>query len=130
MGSSPATIASSEPVVQDVDLAVVWVHDVIGDAESLIVKDPSITDISGAFRGLLPDRRIDHVGVQASSIDGREQPDGSVLFSFEGRDEMDEVNGAGTITGYTVGAVKYNLNATTPGYTAVGTANSSGVTCG
>jgi len=47
MGSSPATIASSEPVVQDVDLAVVWVHDVIGDAESLIVKDPSITDIAG-----------------------------------------------------------------------------------
>ena len=47
MGSSPATIASSEPVVQDVDLAVVWVHDVIGDAESLVVKDPSITDISG-----------------------------------------------------------------------------------
>lgn len=47
MGSSPATIASSEPTVQDVDLAVVWIHDVIGDAESLIVKDPSITDISG-----------------------------------------------------------------------------------
>ncbi len=47
MGSSPATIASSKPVVDDVDLAVVWIHDVIGDAESLIVKDPSITDISG-----------------------------------------------------------------------------------
>ncbi len=39
-----------------------------------------------------------HVGVQAGSIDGREQPDGSILFSFEGMDEMDEVNGAGTIT--------------------------------
>jgi hypothetical protein len=39
-----------------------------------------------------------HVGVQAGSIDGREQPDGSVLFSFEGMDEMDELNGAGTIT--------------------------------
>ena len=47
MGSSPATIASSKPVVDDVDIAVVWIHDVIGDAESLIVKDPSITDISG-----------------------------------------------------------------------------------
>lgn len=47
MGSSPATIASSEPVVQDVDLAVVWIHDVIGEAESLIVKDPDVTDISG-----------------------------------------------------------------------------------
>lgn len=47
MGSSPATIASSKPIVDDVDIAVVWIHDVIGDAESLIVKDPSITDISG-----------------------------------------------------------------------------------
>ncbi len=47
MGSSPATIASSDPVVQDVDIAVVWIHDVIGDAESLVVKDPAITDISG-----------------------------------------------------------------------------------
>ncbi|WP_222847578.1 taurine ABC transporter substrate-binding protein [Nocardioides dongxiaopingii] len=47
MGSSPATIASSDPVVQDVDIAVVWIHDVIGDAESLIVKDPAITDIAG-----------------------------------------------------------------------------------
>ena len=47
MGSAPATIASSEPVVKDVDLSVVWIHDVIGEAESLIVKDPTITDISG-----------------------------------------------------------------------------------
>jgi hypothetical protein len=39
-----------------------------------------------------------HVGVQAGSIDGRKQPDGAVLFSFAGMDEMDEVNGAGTIT--------------------------------
>nr|WP_227463967.1 ABC transporter substrate-binding protein [Nocardioides lijunqiniae] len=46
MGSSPATIASSEPVVRDVDIAVVWIHDVIGDAESLVVKDPAITEIA------------------------------------------------------------------------------------
>ena len=46
MGSSPATIASSEPRVRDVDLAVVWVHDVIGDAESLVVKDEKVTEIS------------------------------------------------------------------------------------
>lgn len=51
MGSSPATIASSEPVVEDVDIAVVWIHDVIGDAESLIVKDPAITDIAGLKGG-------------------------------------------------------------------------------
>src|SRR5204863_7541408 len=30
--------------------------------------------------------------------DGRERPDGSVLFSFDGIDEMDEVSGAGTTT--------------------------------
>lgn len=47
MGSSPATIASSEPTVKDVDISVIWIHDVIGDAESLIVKDPAITDIAG-----------------------------------------------------------------------------------
>ncbi|WP_205471449.1 ABC transporter substrate-binding protein [Nocardioides sp. SYSU D00038] len=47
MGSSPATIASSKPVVDDVDIAVVWIHDVIGDAESLVVKDPAVTDIAG-----------------------------------------------------------------------------------
>ncbi len=45
MGSSPATIASSEPVSEDVDLSVVWVHDVIGEAESLIVHDPAIKSV-------------------------------------------------------------------------------------
>ena len=50
MGSAPATKASSLPLLGDVDLSVVWVHDVIGDAESLIVKDPAdadITDLKG-----------------------------------------------------------------------------------
>lgn len=47
MGSAPAARASSEPVVRDVDLQVIWIHDVIGDAESLIVKDPAITDVTG-----------------------------------------------------------------------------------
>ncbi|NPC97537.1 ABC transporter substrate-binding protein [Nocardioides sp. zg-DK7169] len=46
MGSAPATRASSAPAMRDVDLAVVWIHDVIGDAESLIVKDASITDVA------------------------------------------------------------------------------------
>jgi taurine transport system substrate-binding protein len=50
MGSSPATIASSEPKVRDVDLAVVWIHDVIGDAESLVVRDEAVTDI-GQLQG-------------------------------------------------------------------------------
>ena len=39
-----------------------------------------------------------HVGLQSGTLDGREQPDGSVLFSFDGIDEMDEVSGAGTAT--------------------------------
>ena len=44
-GSSPSTIALSEPL--NLDVSVVWIHDVIGEAESLVVKDTSITDISG-----------------------------------------------------------------------------------
>ena len=38
------------------------------------------------------------IGLQTGAIDGRERPDGSVLFSFEGMDEMDEMRGAGTAT--------------------------------
>ena len=36
------------------------------------------------------------IGVQNGSLDGRPQPDGSLLLSFDGMDEMDEVHGAGT----------------------------------
>lgn len=45
MGSSPATIAASEPVSDDVGVSVVWIHDVIGEAESLIVRDPAIKKV-------------------------------------------------------------------------------------
>lgn len=38
------------------------------------------------------------VGLQTGYIDGRQRPDGSVMFTFEGMDEMDEVSGAGTVT--------------------------------
>lgn len=38
------------------------------------------------------------VGLQSGTLDGRMRPDGSVFFSFEGMDEMDEVSGAGTAT--------------------------------
>jgi hypothetical protein len=31
-----------------------------------------------------------HVGLQSGTLDGRPQRDGSVLFSFDGMDEMDE----------------------------------------
>ncbi len=44
-GSSPATIALSAPL--ELPVSVVWIHDVIGEAESLVVKDTSITDITG-----------------------------------------------------------------------------------
>lgn len=50
MGSSPAVIASSEPVMRDADIQVVWIHDVIGTAESLIVRDPAqktLEDLKG-----------------------------------------------------------------------------------
>jgi hypothetical protein len=34
--------------------------------------------------------------LSSSTLDGRPQRDGAVLFSFEGMDELDEVHGAGT----------------------------------
>ena len=37
-----------------------------------------------------------HIGLQNGSLDGRPQPDGSILLSFEGMDETTEVHGAGT----------------------------------
>jgi hypothetical protein len=37
-----------------------------------------------------------HLGLQNGSVDGRPQPDDSILLSFEGMDEMTEVHGAGT----------------------------------
>jgi hypothetical protein len=45
--------------------------------------------------------RIDgeyHVGLQSGEIDGRFEGEGRIIFSFAGMDEMEEVNGAGTIT--------------------------------
>lgn len=45
MGSSPATIALSEPL--NLPISVVWIHDVIGTAESLVVRDKSVSDLKG-----------------------------------------------------------------------------------
>jgi hypothetical protein len=39
-----------------------------------------------------------HIALQNGTLDGRPQPDGSVFFSFEGMDEMEEVHGAGVAT--------------------------------
>lgn len=45
VGSSPATRALSAPL--DLPVEVVWVHDVIGAAESLVVRDGAASDIAG-----------------------------------------------------------------------------------
>lgn len=48
MGSSPATIALSEPL--NLPVSVIWIHDVIGTAESLVVRDKgveSLKDLEG-----------------------------------------------------------------------------------
>ncbi|MBL1077176.1 ABC transporter substrate-binding protein [Nocardia sp. 2] len=45
LGSAAAARAISAPL--HLDLKVVWVHDVIGAAESLVVKDPAITSVAG-----------------------------------------------------------------------------------
>ncbi|MET0998443.1 MAG: ABC transporter substrate-binding protein [Marmoricola sp.] len=45
MGSSPATTALSEPL--NLPISVVWIHDVIGTAESLVVRDSGVKDIEG-----------------------------------------------------------------------------------
>ncbi|BBZ02108.1 glycine/betaine ABC transporter substrate-binding protein [Mycolicibacterium chitae] len=43
MGSSPATKALSAPL--NIDMQVIWIHDVIGAAESLVVRDPAVTSV-------------------------------------------------------------------------------------
>lgn len=43
VGSSPAVKAVSPPL--DIDLRIVWLQDVIGAAESLVVRDPAVTSV-------------------------------------------------------------------------------------
>ena len=45
IGSSPATIAVSQPL--ELPIKVVWIQEVIGEAESLVSRDPAITDVAG-----------------------------------------------------------------------------------
>ncbi|MBF6170891.1 taurine ABC transporter substrate-binding protein [Nocardia blacklockiae] len=45
LGSAPAARALSAPLRQDV--RVIWIHDVIQGAESLVARDPSITSVAG-----------------------------------------------------------------------------------
>ncbi|WP_229054789.1 ABC transporter substrate-binding protein [Aeromicrobium sp. Leaf350] len=44
-GSSPSTRALSEPL--NIPVSVIWIHDVIGSAESLVVQEGVATDIVG-----------------------------------------------------------------------------------
>lgn len=53
VGNSGATIAMSPP--NNADVRVVWIHDVIGQAESLVAKDPaakSLEDLKGKTIGV------------------------------------------------------------------------------
>jgi taurine transport system substrate-binding protein len=45
LGSSPATRALSQPL--QLPIKVVWIQEVIGEAESLVARDPAITDVEG-----------------------------------------------------------------------------------
>ena len=80
MGSSPATIASSAPTNADVDLDVVWIHDVIGEAESLIVKDPKVSDLEGLRGGTIavPFSSTAHYSLLQALIDAGLDPDKDV----------------------------------------------------
>lgn len=44
LGSSPATIAVSEPL--QIPIRVVWIQEVIGEAEALVVRDESVQELS------------------------------------------------------------------------------------
>lgn len=51
MGSSPATIALSKPL--ELPISVVWIHDVIGTAESLVVRDKSVKSLEDLKGGTI-----------------------------------------------------------------------------
>jgi taurine transport system substrate-binding protein len=45
LGSSPSTISLSQPL--ELPIKVVWIQEVIGEAESLVARDEAITDLAG-----------------------------------------------------------------------------------
>lgn len=51
MGSSPATIALSKPL--ELPISVIWIHDVIGTAESLVVRDKSVKSLADLKGGTI-----------------------------------------------------------------------------
>lgn len=46
LGSSPATKGLSAPLNAQMDIKVVWIQDVIGKAETLVAKDPSVKSLA------------------------------------------------------------------------------------
>lgn len=74
VGSSPAAKALSAPL--DLDVRVVWIQDVIGDAEALVAKDPdvsSVADLKGATIGV-PFSSTAHFSLLAALIDAGLDP--------------------------------------------------------
>lgn len=47
IGSSPATKSLSPDLNKEASIRIIWIHDVIGAAESLAVRDTAVTDIKG-----------------------------------------------------------------------------------
>jgi len=58
------------------------------EVEPYVTLQQQGNDVTGEYQ----------VGLQSGGIDGKVQTDGTVFFSFEGNDEMDEVNGRGSIS--------------------------------
>jgi hypothetical protein len=58
------------------------------EVQPFIVLYQAGSDVEGEY----------HVGLQSGGLGGRVRKDGSLVFSFEGSDEMEEVHGAGTAT--------------------------------
>ena len=69
MGSAPASRSASAPLNRDIDIQTIWIHDVIGDAESLIVKDGAAEDVAGGEQQGADGHLLDGVGVGAGSVE-------------------------------------------------------------
>lgn len=74
VGSSPATRALSAPL--DLPVEVIWIHDVIGAAESLVVKEGVATDIAGLKGKTIatPFGSTAHFSLLQAIIDAGEDP--------------------------------------------------------
>ncbi len=97
VGSSPATKAVSAPL--DIDMQVIWVHDVIGEAESLVAQEgtaSSLEDLRGrsiavpfastAHYSLLA--ALDRAGMSSSDVELINMSPDAMLAAW-GRQEID-----------------------------------------